>query len=326
MDFAEFIAEKDDAGKRFDRIARRVVSQENLSAIYKEIRKGLLKLNGKKATPETRVAAGDKITIASFLVKNKLSGENGHENFSEQKEYETDIKNFPFPIIFKNEAILVIDKPYDISVHGGTESAKKNVAQIVAEFSKNQSLSFTPAPLHRLDRQTTGILVCSQNLQGARWFSEQLALRKIKKTYLALVEGIFEKPEIWNDTISAKDATNKFHTVSIGNGSATEKSAVTNVFPVSHGSYNGFPVSLVSCVIETGRKHQIRAQAAAHRHALLGDTAYGARACSLSSQNLFLHSWKISFPKNNLSVPEEMTATLPENFKKFLSQLLIEFS
>lgn len=391
MDFAEFFATNDDAGKRFDRIVRCVVSNENLSSLYKLMRKGFIKLNGKKAAPETRVANGDVIAVAKFLLPNceahspciahsqtRGALENA-EIASLGTRHSLDTRHsqngaggksrqaaFPYPIVFRNDALLVINKPYDISVQS-SKSGGTSIAQVVAAYSKNKSLSFTPAPLHRLDRRTTGLLVCSQNIEGARWFSEQLVSHDIKKTYLALVEGVLGKTEIWEDEIAAPfDETNssekKFHTVEVApadafatanesvvtNKSATAyafataeasqiaeasptvnafaKRAVTKAFPISSGTFNHLPVSLVAFEIETGRKHQIRAQSASHSHALFGDTSYGAAALPTTfGQKLFLHAWKISFPANEIGIPAELTCPPPQNFKKILSQLLIEF-
>lgn len=343
MDFIEFFATSDDSGKRFDRIARRVVSSENLSSVYKQMRKGFIKLNGKKAAPETRVTSGDVIAVAKFL----LPGGETHLQNGAGSTVPQDA--FPYPIVFQNDALLVIDKPYDIPVQP-SKNGEQSVAQVVAEYSKNKSLSFTPAPLHRLDRRTTGLLVCSQNIEGARWFSEQLASHNIKKTYLALVEGVLEKTEIWEDEIIAMDdkassSAKKFHTVEIApiadesalaNVPATAESsptagvsakrAVTKASPLSHGTFNRLPVTLVAFEIETGRKHQIRAQSASHGYPLLCDTSYGAVVSPTTfSQKLFLHAWKISFPTNEIGIPAEITCPLPQNFKKILSQLLIEF-
>lgn len=325
MHFVEFIVAADDDGKRFDRIARCVVSGAKLSSLYKEIRKGLVKLNGKKASPETRVKAGDKITVADFLLQDSCVF-SGSENILAESE-------FPFSVIFKNEAVLVIDKPYDVSVQPSSQDAE-SVSKIVADFSKNTSLSFTPAPLHRLDKRTTGILVCSQNIEGARWFSEQMSAHKIIKTYIALVEGDLKKTETWQDDIlndaESAGGKNRFHTVatspldSKAMKSQNAKRAVTKATPVSNGSYKGLPVSLVSFEIQTGRKHQIRAQAASHGFPLLCDTAYGARALPFG-QKLYLHAWKICFPANSLDIPRELTAPVPEKFQKILPSLLIDF-
>ena len=107
MDFTEFSAGADDDGRRLDRIIRRFIATEQLSGIYKAIRKGLVKVNGRKASAEQHIHEKDIITIASFLLKQEDSGT------AEAAPY-----TFPYEILFHNEHILIINKPYGTTVHG----------------------------------------------------------------------------------------------------------------------------------------------------------------------------------------------------------------
>lgn len=358
MKFKEFTAKSDDNGKRFDRVTRIILNAENLSEVYKFMRKGLVRLNGKKAEPSVRITEGDIISVPYFLLEsNKFSDTLGNDenksarinsNFVSEKSASTRRKSisekfsasFPFPIVFENEALLVIDKPYDIPVHGSYSSKRgahrKNendffsVAEAISEFFPSNSLSFKCAPLHRLDRRTTGILVCSKNIEGARWFSEKLSAHQIKKTYIAITEGIIEKTETWRDYISpnekiAHSSSSQFFTVTASNYGSP---ATTNVTPLSYGKFGEKKYTLALFEIETGRKHQIRAQSSRHGHPLLGDESYGAAAFpkSLSvKQKLFLHAWKIYFPENQLGIPPEISVPPSANFKEILPRLLIDF-
>lgn len=346
MKFTEFTAKSDDDGKRFDRIARIILKTENLSEVYKLMRKGLVKLNGKKAEPSVRVTEGDIISVAEFLLEsNKYSD---FSNSALEKSARPHIKSipenlptsFPFSVVFENDALLVIDKPYDIPVHGsyggkhGAHRKNENeifsVAEAISEFFPSSSLSFKCAPLHRLDRRTTGILVCSKNIEGARWFSEKLSSHQIKKTYIAITEGIIEKPETWRDYISPNEKiehspSSNFFTVTASDYGSP---ATTNVTPLSYGKFGEKKYTLALFEIETGRKHQIRAQSSRHGHPLLGDESYGAAAFpkSLSAkQKLFLHAWKIYFPENELGIPPKISVQPPANFKEILPRLLIDF-
>lgn len=329
MKFTEFTAKTDDSGKRFDRVARVILKAENLSEVYKLMRKGFVKLNGKKAEPSARVTDGDIISVAEFLLAPNQQINSVSENLP---------AGFPYPIVFENDALLVVDKPYDIPVHGSLVSKngahRKNeneiysVAETISYFFPNDSLSFKCAPLHRLDRRTTGILVCSKNIEGARWFSEKLSAHQIKKQYIAVIEGIVENTEIWHDKLSSNEKiepSSNFFTV---NTNSAGSLAATKVSPLSYGKFGEKKYTLALFEIETGRKHQIRAQSSIHGHPLLGDTSYSADNLpnSLSAnQKLFLHAWKISFPENQLGIPTELSVSPPENFKKVLSQLLLDF-
>lgn len=319
MDFICFTACKNDGNRRFDRVVRRIIEKESLSLIYKNIRKGLILLNGKKASPKKFVSEGDSITIASFLLEGKTD--------VQKPETVADI-NFPKQILFRNEHLLIINKPYDISVQGNKSIASELVLWYQNPLNNNApSLSFRPGPLHRLDRRTTGLLTCSLSLTGAQWFSENIAAHTIKKTYIAIVQGHLAHEELWDDSIERKDSSAVFSTVTVhisGYTHGQTKEALTKAIPLAYGLYKNAPVTLVKFKITTGRKHQIRAQSAAHLYPLLGDTAYGGYFID-ESQQLYLHAYLIDIPENKIGLPLTVIAPIPTNFKKMLSRLLIDW-
>ncbi len=332
MNFTHFTAGKDDSERRLDRILRRFLNEENLSSIYKLLRKGLVKVNGKKADGNFRVSEGDDIQIADFLLsKTQFEGENSDKTASHAKQspLSKDI------IIFKNESILILNKPYDIPVQPSASSNGKSLAEIVQgdyELThKNTSLAFRTGPLHRLDRKTTGLIAFSQNLDGAKWFSEKIKSHEIQKVYLAILEGNLTQNAVWEDHIQKLEVSTKsnctvpfvhdegFHTVSV-NSSDEGKFAHTEVFPLSHARFNGKEVTLARILIITGRTHQIRSQCAYHGFPLLGDTAYGGTKIDSKKfgQDFFLHAAELYFPKDNpIGLPEKLCAPVPEFFSTF---------
>lgn len=314
MDFKEFTAGSDDNDRRLDRVIRKISGKENLSGLYKAIRKGIVKLNGKKTDASQRIFEGDKIEIPSFLLKTETNPQN-------QK---TDLL-----IVFQNEDLLVINKPYDIPVHGSANSLEKSAAEFYRRnFPHRKSISFTPGPLHRLDRKTTGLLAFSLSLKGARWFSENIASHSIKKIYTAVLQGKISGAQSWNDFISKEYSEKKsFQTVKVSAEIKNEPenteenlkflAAKTKIRPVKYFSFNGTECTLAEIEIETGRTHQIRAQAAFHGLPLLGDTAYGGIKIS-AEQDFFLHAGKLVFPEERLEgLPEKLEAKLPPAFEKF---------
>ena len=329
MDFTHFTAGKDDSGRRLDKILRRFLSEESLSSLYKSLRKGLIKVSGKKCDGNFRVSEGDDIQIASFLLG---------EDFSEQSETSKEPAlsagaNSPLSkdiIVFKNESILILNKPYDIPVQPSGSSNGGSLAEIVQKdyeiTHKKSSLSFRTGPLHRLDRKTTGLIVFSQNLEGAKWFSEAIKTHDIQKIYLAILEGTLTENVIWEERIQKVEngkqkmergffENDVFHTVSVN--SEEGKFAHTEVTPVSHGVLFGKKVTLARILIKTGRTHQIRSQAGFHGFPLLGDTAYGGTKIDSRrfGQDFFLHAAELHFPKNNsLGLPEKILAPVPDFF------------
>lgn len=320
MEFIRFKTGKDDEGRRLDRIAKKLLSEENLSQLYKALRNGLIKVNEKKQKGEYRIQKGDEIKIASFLAENAV--------LADKKNQE---KITPLPeewIVLRTRELLFLNKPYDLPVQKSKagERALNVLVQEDYDFQNiRKSLSFRTGPLHRLDRRTTGLIAFSQNLEGAQGFSKAIQEHRIKKTYLAIVEGALEQTETWTEKISRNEKdlnSSKFHTVSVNSDSKNSKESNTTAIPIAYGKYKGIQVSLVKFIISTGRTHQIRATSAYHSHPLLGDTVYGARQIS-EKQNLFLHSYSLEFQENLFSLPKKIVCSPGENFVSVLKSALI---
>ena len=323
MDFKKFSAAKDDDGRRLDRIVRVFLPELSLAQVYKYIRKGLIRVNDKKAKNDTRVFSGDEILIASFIFSRKAESEDKAENLQTQAE---DSENLD--IVFQNRHILVINKGYDIAVHGNEKSLEKKVSAWYEKNIHNSSLSFKPGPLHRLDRKTTGLLCFSLSLEGARWFSKNIQSHVIQKKYAALLEGRLSEG-CWNDRIKKNNEEKGFHTVraSFSDDEDDGESALTLVTPLAFGRYKckdfEKEVTLCQMDIKTGRTHQIRSQSALHSHPLLGDTAYGGKKIK-SEMDFYLQAVSLSFPKDNpLGLPEEIKIPLNDSFRKILKSCSI---
>lgn len=365
MDFVHVTAGPDDDGRRLDRIMRRYLSEQALSGLYRSIRTGLIKVDGKKRTPDFHVSSGSAISIASFLMQQEKGKNDSKSANSEQKSRQPQTESItpsafagneiqhkctlPYEIIFKNKDILVINKPYDIPVQPSEGCGKgSSLAEIVAAEYKAEShplsLSFTPGPLHRLDRKTTGALFFSQSIEGARWFTESLRNHLIEKRYIAIVCGKMTGKQTWEDSLqknndtetSAKSRVNSnsssFHTVQIVNSDNDEqndgnsaKTAITKAVPLAYGEYDGTPVTLAEFLIGTGRTHQIRAQSSYHGFPLLGDSAYGGGKIS-GPQNFYLHAYEVRLPEGNpCGTPSRIEAFISTNFEKMLNLTLINW-
>ena len=241
MDFVTVKASKDDSGRRLDRIIRKYIPEENISVLYKSIRKALIKLNGKKTTPDSRVNERDLISIAKFLLSNK-------ENIVEAKNETNAFKSVKIETVFENDDIKFINKNYDENVQD-----KNFIDSINAQNSS--SLSFKSGPLHRLDRKTTGLLAFSKSLKGALWFSNSIKNHTIKKLYLGIIENHLEKETIWRDNITQNATKDAFYTMKVAQTSSEEnvKVAETSCKPLFYGEYYGKKVTLA--LFEIGRAH-----------------------------------------------------------------------
>lgn len=342
MDFKDFTTGKDDEGRRFDRIVRIFLEEKSLPEIYKLIRKGLIKLNHKKTKPEVHITQGDIISIASFLLeeeKTLKTSEAQSVSFTTSTAVQAPEKS-ALNIVFKNEHLLILDKPYNRTVHGEKDGLYHDVISYYENHVKNSqkngasnSLSFRPGPLHRLDRLTTGLIVFSLSIKGARWFSEGIKNHTIHKKYYAIALGHIQNAEQWCDRLSDsqengidnKSTTSKvsasFHTVKQDQNGLE---AQTYVKPLAYGNYKGKPVTFAEYSIKTGRKHQIRAQSSIHNHPLLGDTAYGAYPIK-ATREFYLQAFELEFPENNpLSLPPVIKIGLSSDFIEQLHYCEIE--
>lgn len=378
MEFSTFITGKDDENRRLDKVIRKMLTDENLSSIYKAIRKGLIKVNQKKTSAEYKIQEGDCIKIASFLlnenfIQKSASKRNNYDktnnkNFQLEKKLSNNLKNditnniadgllnksisavsekdsktisysnvekateikiqpanINFKTIIKNQYIWIINKPFGLCVQGTQDSLDKMIQNEYENSSHKKSLSFKPGPLHRLDKKTTGLLAFSQNLSGARWFSKNIQNHSIQKTYIGIAQGHLNKKVFWSDLINEntkkKEKKSDFKTVEINCGKPDEsKEAHTTASPLIHGTYNGYPITLIRYDIKTGRHHQIRSQSAFHGFPLLGDTAYGGLSLRKNDDLFFLHAWELRFPENDFNIPLKLNASFPDSFISFIKK------
>ena len=295
MERKEWTLGADDAGRRLDRLLRRLLAKNSQGEILAALRKGLVKLNGKKAQASSLTQEGDVLSAAAFLLA-------PDENLPEERKSAT----CPYPIIFKNEHLLFIDKPAGVSVHGQGSVAEYFAGQ------KTEALAFVPAPLHRLDKGTSGLLAVSQSMAGARWFSEKIKSHEIKKYYWGIAEGRLQKECLWEDRLAVQETREGFFTPQAGQDDGA--AAKTIAKPLKAATFGGKEISLVQYQIFTGRKRQIRAQSAFHGFPLLGDKAYGSEG-----KRFFLHSMRMEFPDNDLGLPRVLEAPVPQDFLAFFN-------
>jgi 23S rRNA pseudouridine955/2504/2580 synthase len=177
------------------------------------------------------------------------------------------------------------------------------------------SLSFRPGPLHRLDRPTSGIIVFSSDLSGARFFSAMLREGRVKKQYLAVADGIIEKAGTWEDELFRDTSLRKTLKTAGDAAGMNGGKALTMVRPLASDA-GGHTLILVETV--TGRTHQIRAQAAVRGHPLSGDGKYGG---SPQKGGFLLHAWKIGIPRADGKDPIRLTAPLPPRFTQRIAGL-----
>jgi 23S rRNA pseudouridine955/2504/2580 synthase len=208
-------------------------------------------------------------------------------------------------ILWEGSGLLVLNKPSGLAVHGNDSLETLVSAYLVEKLSP--SLSFKPGPLHRLDKPTSGVIVFSSSLEGAKYFSALMQEGKIKKEYLALVDGKVNGSSVWKEALIRDKKMQK--TFISTNSDKDAQKAKTLIFPLAvSNSY-----SFIKAEILSGRTHQIRVHASFHGHPLSGDKKYGA---SFQKQGFFLHAHTVSFLEDKTKALLNIRAPLPTLFYK----------
>ena len=321
----ELTAGKDDDGRRLDRILRKALPDLPLSLIHRLLRQKKILVDDNPTAPDYRIKQGMviKINTPATYTSNQVNNMVNHKKSEVNKKnsrIQTQVPGpeSPVPILWQDSGIIVFNKPRGLSTHGPKSLDSIVKAWLAEEGALPRSLSFKPGPLHRLDKPTSGAIVFSQTLEGAKLFSALLREHKLEKTYIAIVEGCIKKNEEWQDVLEHdKDARKSL--VKTGAPLPTPKEAVTAVKPLASSDR----YSLIEAVIKTGRHHQIRAQAAFHGHPLANDIKYGGKPFPGQTRGgeFFLHAWKIKFTERPDGLPQEITAPLPEDFQARIEAL-----
>ena len=286
------------SGMRIDRWIRNNVASLPQSLIEKSLRKGKIKVNIKKVNSSYKLKKGDKVKFFNLnfdVNKNKET----KKKFSPSSEL---LKVHENRILENNDDFIVIDKSPGVPVQGGTKS-KKNLIDILAssEFFKDTK----PFPVHRLDKETSGIMIISKNHNSARLLTTLFRLRKIHKTYLAVCHGhrSKKKGELKNELITIENNKKKI------------EKAITYYKVLSDTNSTSF----LELKPVTGRKHQLRKQLALINNPIVGDKKYILSNKKIKSdKDLMLHAYSLKFYINNKKFFYK--ASPPDAFNKYLNK------
>ena len=214
----------------------------------------------------------------------------------------------PFTVLYEDEHLLVAGKPADMPVHPSMNNHGNTLANAAAYHAREKGEAYVYRCINRLDRDTTGLLVLAKHMLSAAVLYGQMRRREIRRTYLAIVKGRLDGPGVIDLPIGRKEGSAIERVVDPVRG----EHAVTHYAPLAHG--DGW--TLVQCVLETGRTHQIRVHMSHIGHPLPGDFLYGA--ADESAERHLLHSWKLSFMHPVTGEPMEFTQPLPEDMKRYM--------
>jgi 23S rRNA pseudouridine955/2504/2580 synthase len=298
----------EEAGQRLDNYVQKRLAELPRSRIYRVIRKGEVRVNGKRAGPETRLNASDKIRIPPVRPAPAATAAKPARPSQEL------LARIREAIVYEDAKLLVLDKPAGIAVHGGS-GVNFGVIEALRALRPEESLEL----VHRLDRDTSGCLLIARRSAALRSLHALLREEGFEKRYLALLQGKWDLGQKRIDAPLRTDTrVGGERTVRVG---AAGKASVSTFRPVQ---FFGKTATLVEVTLETGRTHQIRVHAQHAGHPVAGDEKYGAAAFNeamraLGLRRMFLHASSVSFtwPQGgefsvNTPLPPELGAVLDQ--------------
>ncbi len=294
------------AGQRLDNLLLRELKGCPKSMIYRIIRKGEVRINGKRSKPETRLQLGDKVRIPPLRLPDKAQQANPGKHLAALLEAS---------ILSENEEFLVLNKPAGLAVHGGSGVRLGLIEALRQLRTEWQDLEL----VHRLDRDTSGCLVLSKNTIFLREINKILKNNSAIKIYSTLVQGY------WPDTLQLIDAPLAKNQLESGERmvkvSAEGKKSLTRFRVVERF---GRQATLLEVRLETGRTHQIRVHCQFAGHPIVGDTKYGNRELAAALQGikkLCLHASRLEFNYPPGGPRHEFFAALNQDFEEALKLL-----
>ena len=302
--------DEDSAGQRLDNFLMRHLKGVPKTHVYRIIRSGEVRVNKGRASAEQRVEAGDLVRLPPVRISAQV-----------QAKADAPAPAREFPVLMEDEALMAIDKPAGVAVHGGSGVSFGVIEQLRRARPALANLEL----VHRLDRETSGVLLVAKKRSALKNLQDQFRDRETGKTYLALVLGL------WPSNKKVIDSPLMKYTIPNGVGEGERRVKV-----VGKDDPNGMrsitlvrvartvgPYTLLEVTIKTGRTHQIRVHLASQGHPIAGDDKYGdfehnKLLQKMGLKRMFLHAWQLKFQHPQSHRPVSLQAPLPPELKNFV--------
>ncbi|MES2481398.1 MAG: RluA family pseudouridine synthase [Pseudomonadota bacterium] len=306
--------DEESAGQRLDNFLIRHLKGVPKTHVYRIIRSGEVRVNKGRASADTRIAAGDQVRVPPVRLSDAAEAKKDRPAPARE-----------FPVLFEDDHLLAIDKPAGVAVHGGSGVSFGVIEQLRQARPQAKFLEL----VHRLDRETSGILLLAKRRSALTRLQDQFRERETGKTYLALVTGR------WPQRLKVLDQP--LHKYLLADGERRVKVVakedpdgmrsitlvkVARRVPVA-GAPDAGEGTLLEVTIKTGRTHQIRVHLASQGHPIAGDDKYGDFELNKALQRqglkrMFLHAWRLQFDHPATGERLELLAPLPPELQSFL--------
>ena len=295
------IVNENDKGKRLD-----IYIAENFNELSRTMIKKLIESNN--------VLVNDKSEKVSYKVQ---ANDNISIDVPEAKETKLKAQEIPLDIIYEDSDIIVVNKPKGMVVHPANGNPDGTLVNAILSICKN-SLSgiggeLRPGIVHRLDKDTSGLIIVAKNDKAHINMSEQIKERNVKKTYIALVRGNVPEEEATINMPIGRSTKDRKKMAVTKNG----KQAITHFKVLKRYS----KYTLLEIKIETGRTHQLRVHMAEIGYPVVGDAVYSNGKNEFGIEGQMLHAYKLEFMHPITNKHMELTAPLPQYFEEILKKL-----
>lgn len=287
---------------RLDKYLAEQFPEQTRSYLQKLIKEGQVLVNGKSVKSGYQLSRGDEVSV----------------NIPEPKELDVEPQKMDLDIVYEDEDVILINKPKGMVVHPAPGHTTDTLVNGLLYHCKDNLSGINgvarPGIVHRIDRDTTGILIVCKNDMSHNSIAAQLKEHSINRRYRALVHGnLKEDSGTIEGPIGRHPVDRKKMAINERNG----KPAVTHYTVLERfGNY-----TLIECKLETGRTHQIRVHMSSIGHPLVGDEVYGPAKCPFKLQGQCLHAMVLGFVHPRTGEYMEFSADLPEYFEELLRKL-----
>ena len=294
---------KELAGNRIDKTLPNL--DKNLTRVMSQklIEQGNVKVNGKNVKTSYKLNENDKVEV----------------EIPEVKEVCIEAQDIPVEVLYEDNDIIVVNKPKGLVVHPANGNPDGTLVNALMKICKG-TLSgiggeIRPGIVHRLDKDTSGVLIVAKNDKAHLALCKQIKNREVKKTYLALTRGIIKENEATINMPIGRSTTDRKKMAVVKTG----KEAITHFKVLERFKEN----TLLEINLETGRTHQIRVHLSQIGYPIVGDMVYSNGKNKFGVQGQMLHAWKIKFMHPITGKEMEIEAPLPSYFEKILDDLKV---